>query len=150
MKRIILILTLLALLIPCSSMAEIDLTTPIDRPSITKFRVLDFRVVNNESPYLLIMAEMGYDVGNTFDAEYIDVVRITNKEVIVSHIENGRLIDRERVARINDDGIFEDFPPAYQQDPASVIAGHINQGTFGGQPTATAYIELILRTLRGL
>jgi len=122
-------------------MADMDITTPINRPSLDKFRVLQFTVVNNTAPYVSINAELGYMDGVDFVLVRRDSVRITNLQI--THND-------QVVSSSGEDGFVPALPTAYNVNPANKVMSEINLGTFGGNETATAYLELIVKTLAGL
>ena len=142
MKKVIIGLMVLSLsLFAVPVMADMDIDTPIVRPSLDKFRVLDFRVVNNSAPYVSITADIGYMDGPDFVVVRNSTVRITNLQITY----NGTTVSAN-----TEDGFIPPLPAEYAVNPANVVMGHINSGTFGGQATATAYLEQLVKTLGGL
>ena len=140
MKKVMFVLLILSLFaVPV--MADMDIDTPITRPSIDRFRVLEFLVVNNTAPYISIRAELGYVDTATFISVRTEVVRISNLQITY-----GGTV----VSSAGQDGFIPPLPAAYNINPANVVMGHINAGTFGGNATATEYLEQIVKVLAGL
>jgi len=142
MKKVIIGLIVLSLsLFAVPVMADMDIDTPIVRPSLDKFRVLQFNVVNNSAPYVSIQAQIGYMDGPDFIVVRTSSVKITNLQIVY----NGATVSAN-----TEDGFVPPLPAAYSVNPANVVMGHINGGTFGGNASATAYLEQIVKTLAGL
>ena len=138
MKR--LILAICILLIAAPAMADTLLTDPIARPSIDRFRVIDFRIVNNSSPFVQFAVEMGY--GSPFELATTERVRITNNSVVMSGGNANFYADSA--------GVIEGLPVAYQTNPANTVINQINTGTFGNNDTLVEYLEQIIKVLAGL
>jgi hypothetical protein len=133
MMKIIRFLVLIAVLVPSLSFADMVLDTPEVRPDIDRFRIARFEITNRPGTVQIYMnAEFGYE-SDGFIVARASTLLITNNQIV---------LDKKVIT--------PELPPGYESTPATKVIQEINSGSFGGQATAQAYIELIFKTLLGL
>lgn len=141
MKKLTIIL--LALILTAGvAIAETTLTSGEAQPTIDRFEINQFKI-DVAGPQVEIVVEFGYDSGG-FVRERAEEILITNDTVYRNR--------RPEIEKVDgaDPGIFDDFPAAYQDTPATKVVTEANGGTFGGEATLKAYLETIVKTLLGL
>lgn len=141
MKKIVVVL-LAVLMLTGLAFADQNLTTSQPQPTIDRFKIDVFKI--DATGLVEVVATYGYDDAGTFVAVRNEQIAITNDAVYVNR--------RPAVQKSDgaDPNIFDDFPAAYQSNPATAVIGEVNGGTFGGQANLKAYLEVIIKTILGL
>lgn len=146
MKKIVILFGVMAmcatLLFSTVAMADTTLTATENQPAITTFRIERF-LIDAVAPAGELTVEFGYDSGG-FVVERRESITVTNEAIY----RNRRPVIRKDEGA--DPNIFDDFPAAYQTNPATELISQVNGGTFGGQGTLKAYLEATVKTLLGL
>jgi len=141
-KKIVLMLALFAMLIPCATFGETTLTSPEVRADIDRYRFSRLRIVTYPELWIEIELHFGYDNAGTFEYVTTRTASISNRDIAF----NG-----ENVARDDENGMMLELPPAYQENPATKIAQELfYTGNYGGSANGNLYLEQIIKTIAGL